>query len=40
VGKISKKGVVTDCADRVMGVAKDVDRRIVAVWFFSDMLKR
>ena len=40
VGTISKKGVVKDCADRVMGIAKDVDRRIVAVWFFSDMLKR
>ena len=40
VGKISKKGEVKDYSDRLLGYANGVDKRIVAVWFFSDILQR
>ena len=40
VGTINSKGKVQDASKRTMGYAKDVDQRIVAIYFFSDFLHR
>ena len=39
VGKITKKGKVIGAGGFVMGYAKDVDRRITAVFFFTDFFQ-